>query len=111
MSLIVSTPKKKEKQSPYKHAWVRDDNGLYGLIIGEDVFFIWEARGGVWNKILWKMSASIGGKKYRGERPTLEEAAKASDRLLYKNLPHVWTVTDARAIIDPWRGDLNFEET
>ena len=27
-----------------------------------------------------------------------------------KKFPHVWTVTDARAIIDPWRGDLNFEE-
>ena len=33
-------------------------------------------------------------------------AAKTVDRLLYKKFPHVWTVTNARAIIAPWKGDL-----
>lgn len=104
MSLIVSAPKKKEKQSPYTYAWVRQENGLFGLVFKENVMYIWEEGG------KWIMTATLGKEKFRGERKTLEDAAKAADRLLYKKFTHVWTVTDPRVIIDPWKGDLNLEE-
>lgn len=99
--MIVKQPEKKKPTPWAKYTWVREENGVFGLVIGEDVFFIWEEHG------TWIMTAKIGDKHFRGERRTLEDAAKASDRLLYKNLPKVWTVTDARVIINPWRGDLN----
>jgi hypothetical protein len=97
---IETAPRPSKKVSPYKHTWVRDDNGLLGLVFGENVMFIWEENG------VWISTATLDGKKYRAERATLEDAAKAADRLLYKKFPHVWTVTDARGIIAPWKGDL-----
>ena len=103
MSLIVGAPKKKEKESPYKYAWVREESGLMGLVFGDNVMYIWEEHG------KWIMTATLGGKKFRGERGSLEDAAKAAERLLYKNFSNVWTQTDASAIINPWKGDLTYE--
>ena len=109
MSLIVSAPKKKEKQSPYTYAWVSDsDVDSYSLhIAGVITQRIWVQDG------VWCMRTTVynnGKSGFAGHRPTLEEAAKASERLLYKNFPHVWTVTDARAIMKSWKGDLRFDE-
>lgn len=102
MSVIVTAPPKKPKVSAYKYAWARDDNGLFGLIIDtRAVLYIWQ------DGREWRMTAQFGDKKYNGTRSSLEGAAKAADRLLYKNLPKEWTITDARAIIRPWEGDLN----
>jgi hypothetical protein len=100
MSLIIKKPEPKPKQSPYKYAWTRVDNGPMNLVFDDSEMSIWEENGE------WIAAATLGGKKYRTSRDTLEGAAKAADRLLYKNFPHVWTQTDARAIINPWKGDL-----
>lgn len=100
MSLIVKSPPKKEKESPYKYAWVREESGLMGLVFGENVMYIWEERG------KWHMTATLSGKKFRGERKTLEDAAKAADRLLYEKFPNVWTQTDASVTIRPWADDI-----
>lgn len=108
MSLIVSAPKKKEKQSPYTYAWVMDaDVDNYSLRIVDVVTQrIW-LQDGIWC-MRTVFNNSVGGESvFTGQRQTLEEAAKASDRLLYKNFPKEWTVTDAHAIVDSWRGDLN----
>jgi hypothetical protein len=101
MSLIVKAPTKKEKQSPYTYAWVRRESGLMTLVFDDNIMMLWEENGE------WIITATLAGKKYRATRNTLEGAAKAADRLLYKNFPHVWTQTDARVIINPWKGDLN----
>lgn len=100
MSLIVKAPAKKEKQSPYKYAWKKDECGRFVLEFEKNAFYIWEQAG------VWTATAHIGGQNYHAKRPTLEAAAKAADRLLYKTFSHVWTQTDARVIISPWRGDL-----
>jgi hypothetical protein len=97
---IETAPRASTKVSPYKHTWVRADNGLLSLVFGHNSMLIWEENG------VWISTATLRGKKYRAERATLEYAAKAADRLLYKTFPHVWTVTDARVIIAPWKGDL-----
>lgn len=103
MPLLLSVPEKVSKKvSPYKHTWIQETDGSYTIRVG--VLFL--ARLYQFND-LWRMAVRVNGKTYRGERPTLEDAAKAVDRLLYKNLPKEWTVTDARCIIGPWRGDLN----
>jgi hypothetical protein len=101
VSLIVKEPEKKKAASWAKYTWVKDDNGRFVLVVGVDTFYIWEQAG------YWYATAHIDGQSYHAERPTLEEAAKAADRLLYKKLPKAWTVTDARGIISPWKGDLN----
>jgi len=102
-SLIVSAPAKKEKQSLYKYAWVLDtDVNSYNLTIpGLITQNICEFE----NE--WHMNTHLGNKHFVGVRPTLEEAFKASDRLLYQHFPKEWTVTDARAIMASWREDLN----
>jgi hypothetical protein len=107
MSLIVSAPKKKAKQSPYTYAWVLEPDGSFTLRAAALCLarlHLSELRPG------WRIAAKMNGEVKRGDFESLEDAAKAVDRLLYKNFPHVWTVTDARVIVDPWRGDLNFEE-
>jgi hypothetical protein len=101
MSLIVKEPAKKAKASPYTYAWVMADTGLLSLTFDENEMCLYEEAG------LWIATATIDGKRYRAARQSLEDAAKAADRLLYKKFPHVWTQTDARAIISPWKGDLN----
>lgn len=100
MSLIVKAPAKKEKQSPYAYAWVKDERKFASLVFDQNVMYIWEEKG------VWLATAIIDSKVYRAERKTLEDAAKAADRLLYKTYPHVWTKTDPRVIIGPWKGDL-----
>jgi hypothetical protein len=102
---LTSPPKVSKKVSPYKHAWVADGNFAYVLNIdGLVTARIWQ-----WDDGTWQMRIKFAKNPVArsGERPTLEEAFKASDRLLHKHLPHVWTVTDARAIISSWKGDLN----
>jgi hypothetical protein len=99
--LIVKAPAKKEKQSLYKYAWIRESDGVFGLIVNDNTFFIGEENG------TWTAIALINNKRHRAVRSTLEEAFKASDRLLYKNFPKEWTMTDASAIMASWREDLN----
>ena len=106
MSIIVKEPEKKAKPSIYAHTWVKkDDNDFELHVEGTIMLRIWRTSAETWS-----MLGRIGEKTYKGTRPSLEEAAKAADRLLYKKFPHVWTTTDARAIIAPWRGDLHFDQ-
>jgi hypothetical protein len=105
MSLIVSAPKKKDKQSPYTYAWTKVKEDAFELQVPEKItMLIW--RDGV----IWHMRSLIGMQRFFGVRASLEDAAKAADHLLYKNFPQIWTVTDARAIMKSWKGDLRFEE-
>lgn len=107
MSLIVKAPAKKEKQSPYSYTWKTIGENCFELDIeGKIKLRIWQMRG----KTVWYIRARIGAQNFYGERYTLESAAKACDQMLYKKFPHVWTVTDARVIISPWKGELTFEE-
>lgn len=100
MSLIISAPKKKEKEPACKYAWTKDEKGVMRLVFDDNIMSIWEDHG------RWVMTAFLDGHGYRGERETLEAAAKAADRLLYEKFKNVWTQTDAHVIIDPWKGDL-----
>lgn len=107
MSLIVKAPAKKEKQSPYSYAWKAIGTDCFQLDVPEKIKLrIWKHK----EKKIWYIRARVGKENYYGERFNLESAAKACDRMLYKKFPHVWTVTDPRVIIDPWKGDLKFDE-
>ena len=103
MSIIVKEPEKKAKPSVYAHTWVKQDDNDFELHVeGTIMLRIWRTSAETWSMI-----GCIGEKTYKGTRPSLEEAAKAADTLLYKKFPHVWTTTDARVIIAFWKGDLN----
>ena len=54
----------------------------------------------------WSMTANISGKHYSGERPTLEEAAKACFGLLFKNAKDYWLRMDTSAVTAPWKEKL-----
>ena len=103
MSIIVKEPerKKKDPTSWAKYTWVEGPTG-YTLRV-EDRFLarIYEDAG------LWKTAIKTVEEIDRANHSDLETAAKYVDRLLYKKFPHVWTVTNARCIISPWKGDLN----
>jgi hypothetical protein len=49
-------------------------------------------------KTVWQMRVRIGNQWYRGERPTLEEAFKAADRLIYEKAKDVWLKSKATAV-------------
>ena len=108
MSIVVKAPAKKAKAVWWKHEWVKDD-GVYCLLIdGRFEATITPASLCDADPHGWFMTVTMDGKRHSGQRATLEEAAKAVDRLLYKNLPREWTLTNANAIM-PWKGDLTFE--
>lgn len=50
----------------------------------------------------WTMSAVIKGQRYSGERPTLEEAFKATANLLFKHAKDFWLRMDPRVVTEPW---------
>ena len=54
----------------------------------------------------WTMAAVIDGKRYLGKRPTLEEAFKATDQLIFQHARKYWLRMDARVVLAPWKGDL-----
>lgn len=54
----------------------------------------------------WKSRVVIEGQKYSAERPTLEEAYKATSDLLYKKAKKYWLRQDAKAVMDPWAHTL-----
>lgn len=54
----------------------------------------------------WAMTLAVSGKTFRGVRPTLEEAFKATDALLYQEAKKVWLKTLCHAVIAPWAGKL-----
>lgn len=56
--------------------------------------------------VLWQMEVRINGHKYKGTRPTLEEAFKAADRLIYEKAKDVWLQSRCGAVIAPWVGNL-----
>lgn len=105
MSLIVKQPEKKKPTPWALYTWTKKDENDFELRVeGSITMRVYKHADG------WEMVACTAEQKtYRGTRPTLEDAAKAVDRLLYKTNPRAWTVTDARAIM-PWKGDLNFED-
>ena len=50
----------------------------------------------------WTMVLVVDGKRYVGERPTLEEAFKATSDLLYIKAKKYWLRQDAHVVIAPW---------
>jgi hypothetical protein len=52
----------------------------------------------------WIMQVVIDGKRYAGERPTLEQAFKATTNLIYKHAKEFWLRMDSHAVI------RNFED-
>jgi hypothetical protein len=50
----------------------------------------------------WTMLLVVDGKRYVGERPTLEEAYKATSDLLYTKAKKYWLRQDAHLVIAPW---------
>ena len=54
----------------------------------------------------WSMAVRIGKQNYSGERPTLEEAFRATADLLYKHAKEFWLCMDSQAVTAPWAGEL-----
>ncbi len=52
------------------------------------------------------MVLQVNGKRYVGSRPTLEEAFKATDRLIYKEAKEYWLKSDASVVLEQWKGTL-----
>ena len=56
---------------------------------------------------VWFMAVKINGKNYVGNRPTLEDAFKATDRLIFLHTKDIWAKSDSSALLEPWKGVLN----
>ena len=54
----------------------------------------------------WDMVVEVNGKRFVGSRPTLEEAFKATDHLIYKQAKDYWLRSDASVVLEPWKGTL-----
>lgn len=54
----------------------------------------------------WHMLVEVDGKRYAGARPTLEDAFKATDRLLYKQARDYWVKSICRAVLEPWAATI-----
>jgi hypothetical protein len=105
MSLIVKEPEKKKPTPWAKFAWIKASEDNFTLRVGyEFLARIYKDAG------LWKSAVMTKSGVDRVEHPDLETAAKYVDAFLYKKFPRVWTITDARVILTPWKGDLTFEE-
>jgi hypothetical protein len=50
----------------------------------------------------WEMLLRAHGQRYKGTRPTLEDAYKALDDLMFKVAKPYWLKQDAHAVIMPW---------
>ena len=59
---------------------------------------------GHWQMIL---SISAGRKRYVGLRPTLEEAVKATNKLMHDKANDAWSGSRWGVVLAPWEGDLN----
>lgn len=55
---------------------------------------------------VWEMLVVVSGQRYTGQRPTLEDAFKAADRLIYEKAKDVWLQSKCTAAIAPWVGTL-----
>jgi hypothetical protein len=107
MSLIVKEPERKKPTPWAKYTWVKESEDNFILRVESDFL----ARIYKDEKLgLWKTAIRLKDRIDRANHSDLETAAKFADTLLYKIVPKVWTVTDARIIIAPWKGDLTFEE-
>jgi hypothetical protein len=69
---------------------------------GPDVFASLKPENNV-----WKMLIVIDKQRYTGERPTLEEAFKVTDKLIFQKAKQAWLNSDCKAVIAPWQGDLD----
>jgi len=55
---------------------------------------------------IWVMTVSANGRRYVGERPTLEDAFKATASLLYKQAKDVWLRMESGAVTESWAHTL-----
>jgi hypothetical protein len=55
----------------------------------------------------WHMVVHVGAKHYYGNRPTLEEAAKATNKLMHDKANEAWSGSHWGVVLAPWQGDLN----
>ena len=106
MPLLITVPAKKPKENACKYFWKLAPNSAddFYLVIGLDNGArIWKDPAGR----PWRMRVKADDKVFSGERETLEDAFKATDRLVYKTFPGVWAQTDCRVIVATFEGDLN----
>lgn len=54
----------------------------------------------------WSMTVLINGHRFTGQRDTLEEAFKATDRLLFKHAKDYWLKSLCHEVLEPWVGTL-----
>ena len=106
MPLLITALAKKLKENACKYFWKLAPNSVddfYLVICLDNGARVWKDPAGR----PWRMRVKADGKVFSGERETLEDAFKATDRLVYKHFPHVWTSTNCRVILDLWAGDLS----
>lgn len=56
----------------------------------------------------WKIDAILNNKAFKGERPTLEEAFRALDKVIHRETDGIWTKINPRVIIREFSGDFYF---
>lgn len=54
----------------------------------------------------WAMLVQAGGRRYTGQRATLEEAFKATDALLFREAKDFWTKSLCSVVLAPWAHTL-----
>lgn len=55
----------------------------------------------------WQMTLNMGRKRYVGLRSTLEEAVKATNKLMHDKANEAWSGSRWGVVLAPWEGDLN----
>lgn len=57
----------------------------------------------------YTVCAIMNGRKYKGERPTLEQCFKVIDKIVYKEFPAIWCKINCSIVLEQFQGDLNFD--
>jgi hypothetical protein len=96
---VRAVPKTTEREV-FSFEWVRTGNG-----------FRLELRNGQFAELQnhltkWTISAKIGDRNFRGERPDIESAFKAIDRIVYQEAKEDWIKIRCRNVLDTFQGDL-----
>ena len=101
--LVIQKAIKPPAQSDWLHEWRRVDN-MYVLTIPPSTnVSIWNPK---YDGAVWRMQATFNGKRYVGERATLEEAFRAVCGLLHKHHQDIFWRIDTHVVVDNWRGEL-----
>ena len=103
--LVISKPVKPPAASDYLYAWekMKGEQAYKLNIPPASRLQLWNPK---YDGAVWKMHAELGGKKYTGERDTLEEAFRAVCGLLHKYHKDIFWRIDTHVVVDNWRGEL-----